>query len=598
MPDQAPFAIFYDPDGYDIENHPLMGRRAAGKSFLNAVFQRYPAANHFCFSASKKHFEHFLRMAQSSGATGRATWLRADRPELLAQAGQLYFPGPDIGLDAWRRYRRDPRGWSIIGVTHTICTKTVMDAVAEWATAPLEDWDAVICTSPAVRGSVEYLLERQCEYLAERTGATRFSRPHLPVIPLGIETEKFAADTSRRARLRQRLSIGDEDVATLYVGRLSIFGKAHPLPMFIAMERAARASGKILHFIMAGWFATDAIKSKFQEFAAEACPSVQVHFVDGRNEADCGDAWQAADIFLSLVDNIQETFGLTPVEAMAAGLPAVISDWNGYRDTVRHGVDGFRVPTTASPSLTGESMIDRYAAGIDSYDAYLARTSYCVAVDIEIAAQRLTQLINSKELRQTMGAAGRERARQVFDWATVLTQYEELSAALAKRRLAAPPTDPKAKRIWPARLSPFELFNRYPTRFPGPGDLVKATADQATIDRLITGDSDAALALVSGEINASLHDPQHTMQAARHMLGMLADGEIALGTAVGEGNAATRMERLGTILRLAKFGAVSIKAKDGKNEPRPGVIEQQHAAQNLPNTGEPESAPKTPQDGG
>ena len=28
---------------------------------------------------------------------------------------------------------------------------------------------------------------------------------------------------------------------------------------------------------------------------------------------------------------------------MAAGLPVVVSDWDGYRDTVRDGVDGFRI---------------------------------------------------------------------------------------------------------------------------------------------------------------------------------------------------------------------------------------------------------------
>ena len=38
------------------------------------------------------------------------------------------------------------------------------------------------------------------------------------------------------------------------------------------------------------------------------------------------------DIFVSLSDNIQETFGLTPLEGMASGLPVVATDWNGYRD--------------------------------------------------------------------------------------------------------------------------------------------------------------------------------------------------------------------------------------------------------------------------
>ena len=30
---------------------------------------------------------------------------------------------------------------------------------------------------------------------------------------------------------------------------------------------------------------------------------------------------------------------------MAAGVPVVVSDWDGYRYTVNDGVEGFRVPT-------------------------------------------------------------------------------------------------------------------------------------------------------------------------------------------------------------------------------------------------------------
>ena len=38
----------------------------------------------------------------------------------------------------------------------------------------------------------------------------------------------------------------------------------------------------------------------------------------------------ASNLVLSLVDNIQETFGLSIAEAMAAGRPVVASNWNGY----------------------------------------------------------------------------------------------------------------------------------------------------------------------------------------------------------------------------------------------------------------------------
>ena len=63
--------------------------------------------------------------------------------------------------------------------------------------------------------------------------------------------------------------------------------------------------------------------------------------------------WHAADLVVSLVDNIQETFGLVIVEAMASGLPVVATDWNGYRDLVVDGETGFLVPTTMCGGCLG-----------------------------------------------------------------------------------------------------------------------------------------------------------------------------------------------------------------------------------------------------
>ena len=62
------------------------------------------------------------------------------------------------------------------------------------------------------------------------------------------------------------------------------------------------------------------------------CPSINIIHVNGGNNTQKFKAFAAADIFCSLSDNIQETFGITPIEAMAAGLPVIVSDRVGCID--------------------------------------------------------------------------------------------------------------------------------------------------------------------------------------------------------------------------------------------------------------------------
>ena len=116
-------------------------------------------------------------------------------------------------------------------------------------------------------------------------------------------------------------------------------------------------------------------------------------FVPNKDERFPDGLWAAGDIFLSLVDNVQESFGLTPIEAMAAGLPRVLSDWDGYRDSVTHGEDGFLVPTRQPPPGSGAALASLLLDGRDQYGGYLAKTALSVAIDQEMAAQCIAMLI-------------------------------------------------------------------------------------------------------------------------------------------------------------------------------------------------------------
>ena len=171
--------------------------------------------------------------------------------------------------------------------------------------------------------------------------------------------------------------------------------------------------------------------------------------------------WSVADLFISFSDNIQESFGLTPVEAMAAGLPCVVTDWDGYRDTVRHGIDGFRVPTLAPAPGEGIDLGYRFAVGLSSYVDYVAGASHFTAIDFEASTLALSALILNADLRRALGSHATARAREVFDWSAIVPQYQALWADQGARRRAAPPQAAVVEN--PYRPDPFRLFASYPT---------------------------------------------------------------------------------------------------------------------------------------
>src|SRR5262249_18939677 len=143
------------------------------------------------------------------------------------------------------------------------------------------------------------------------------------------------------------LGIAADEFVVLFVGRLAFNAKAHPFPMYLALQRLA-ADHKVV-LVECGWMDNDAVGTAFKDARAKICPSVRSIVLDGTSAADLARGWAGADCFCSLSDNIQESFGLTPIEAMASGLPCIVTDWDGYRDTVRDGLDGLRVATLAPP---------------------------------------------------------------------------------------------------------------------------------------------------------------------------------------------------------------------------------------------------------
>lgn len=459
-------AIFYKRDGYDTSSNRLLGRQAAGEGFLKGWIEFSRADTLYCYATSRAEFVDFCQRIQPWMKQPRQVeWLPTSNPHSPAQPGAIYYPAPTIAQLAWQRRFTDQQAYSICGVTHTIASLSVMQSIGELLIAPIQPWDALICTSIAVKIAIQRLLDTWAEYLAQRIGRKPNIDVQLPVIPLGVDCNAFlhSHKTQIRHSVRQQLGIAPDDIVILFVGRLCFYAKAHPVPMYLAIERAAQASNVRVHLIQAGWFEDQKEEVAFKESAKVFCPSVNTIFVDGRKPEVRSSIWFVADIFVSLVDNIQETFGLTPIEAMAAGLPVVVSDWDGYQESVRDEIDGFKIPTVIPPPTAIDLAFD-YLSDNLNYSAYIAHTSMAAAVDIDACATALTKLIADSELRQRLGNNGRERARKMYDWQVAIAAYENLWQELAGIRTksamsALPPNTPP----YPLCDDPLRVFGHYPT---------------------------------------------------------------------------------------------------------------------------------------
>ncbi len=550
-------AILYTSDGFETSRDDLMGRHSAGEGMLRGVARWLDVERYYAFVPDQASFDSFARKMKSFG-------MKPDRDcalvhyhdlQALKQVGCLFQSQPSLDAHAWTRRFFDQRDYSLCGLTHTTASDRAMNSIGAILTTPLQRWDAVICTSGAVKAMVEHLLAELGDYLRARLGATDVEpKLMLPVIPLGIHCDQFEPEDAgrQRAEWRQRLGIAEDEVAVLFVGRLSFHAKAHPYPMYRALELVSQRTQQRIHLVQSGWFAVDGIEKAFRRGAEEIAPSVVHHFVNGRDPAARYGIWHAGDVFCSLSDNIQETFGLTPVEAMAAGLPVVASDWDGYRETIEHGVQGFLVPTFAPAPGFSADLAFRYAIGADDYDQYLFGACGAVAVDIDATAEAFARLFADRELRRSMGEAGKKRARECYDWRVIIPRYAELWQELAELRQSAEEHCPRLPgRAWhPLRDDPFALFQGYPTHKVSESSHVAPRADDVRAEVVRLG----ALTM-----NRSSRFPREN--ALVHLCKALEGGtalslaEILDGVPQGHHGSVVR-----TVLWLKKLGLVEVNA--------------------------------------
>jgi glycosyltransferase involved in cell wall biosynthesis len=189
--------------------------------------------------------------------------------------------------------------------------------------------------------------------------------------PYSVDAERLEADVQRmrqrRDRVRSGYGVPDARPVVLFVGKL--VDKKAPEHVLSAFARVRAKTPCALLFVGDG-----PLRDSLERTAASV---PDVHFVGFHDQRSIAAAYAAGDVFV-LASLHDETWGLVVNEALASGLPVVVSDKVGCAaDLVRDGWNGYVT-----------------SAG-----------------DVDSLAEALERLIGSATRRDLFGERGREIVR-------------------------------------------------------------------------------------------------------------------------------------------------------------------------------------------
>jgi len=236
--------------------------------------------------------------------------------------------------------------------------------------------------------AIHYTAEQEYEL----TKPLKLKAPHF-VIPWGLHLEDYTA-CSKAGSFKERYGL-DEKRIILYLGRLN-FKKGLDI-LIDAFGRLCKDHSDTV-LIIAGPD-NEGYSTQLRSWIAERDLQTQVVFTGLLLGQAKLDAFQDADVFV--LPSYTENFGITIIEAMACGLPVVISDKvNIWRE------------------------IQRAGAGL------------VTACDASEVFHAIAQILDDPAKAVEMGIQGKELAHNYYNWSVIapslLQKYQALSSGVVR----------------------------------------------------------------------------------------------------------------------------------------------------------------------
>jgi phosphatidylinositol alpha-mannosyltransferase len=282
-------------------------------------------------------------------------------------------------------------------VLPTVCLSTLINAHAVPHSVVVGTFHAYRRTSPGyvpIGPILNRWLERLDGRIAVSEAARQTVEPYFPgdyrIIPNGVDVARFGAEG-----LEPIPGFTDGRPNVLFVGRLD---KRKGFPHLLRAFSLVQGSMPGARLIVVGAYDPEEVE-EHQRTAEEE--QLDVYFVGRVSDEDLARYYHTADV-VCFPSTGSESFGIVLLEAMAAGRPVVASNIAGYREVMRHGIEGLLVPPRSDEAL----------------------------------AAALIRLLQDEPLRRRLGDAGRARAQR-YAWDRLAPEILDFYYELRARRLQA-----------------------------------------------------------------------------------------------------------------------------------------------------------------
>lgn len=226
------------------------------------------------------------------------------------------------------------------------------------------------------------------------------------VIPFSVDCDTFEFSEKKRIETRKKHKIKSDETVFIYTGRISLQKNVDVL--IHAFEKIEKVNNKVRLLILGDF---DDIGSpnlghttnhgylfqKIDSVLVEMNPSTRnkIHFLGPLPRKNLADYLSAADIFISLSTYHDEDYGMSPAEALASGLPAILTDWGGYSDFANYTDDVALVDVNLKLDEITINLEDVVRAYIEISKSKMARLkrakNFSSSVSVDAVARKLTE---------------------------------------------------------------------------------------------------------------------------------------------------------------------------------------------------------------